>query len=292
MTTHIFLALGMWPEVIAQNIVAAGPHRNRWTAGHYTYWLHYGLLQAGRIDEAVELLNALRAQQQGDDSPRQRMHLAFARAQQVVTGERWSDAALEWPLEFPPRFAIPASVDAFARGYAAVRAADLAGAEARLTELRSIARTDTAVQLPRLLADQLAATVTRARGDARAAERQLREVAASAAALPVEFGPPDFVKPPYEQLGEWLLQTDDRATPVRRSKPRLPSCRAGCSPSEDLHRRSPHSARPPRDTETAARCVRPAIASSPAACLATHIQSGAGSELPSSREVTLSGVQS
>jgi tetratricopeptide (TPR) repeat protein len=205
MTTHIFLALGMWPEVIAQNIVAAGPHRNRWTAGHYTYWLHYGLLQAGRIDEAVELLNALRAQQQGDDSPRQRMHLAFARAQQVVTGERWSDAALEWPLEFPPRFAIPASVDAFARGYAAVRAADLAGAEARLTELRSIARTDTAVQLPRLLADQLAATVTRARGDARAAERQLREVAASAAALPVEFGPPDFVKPPYEQLGEWLL---------------------------------------------------------------------------------------
>ena len=48
MTTHIFLALGMWNEVVSQNVIAAGPNPAAWRPGHYTEWLHYGLLQLGR----------------------------------------------------------------------------------------------------------------------------------------------------------------------------------------------------------------------------------------------------
>ena len=44
MTTHIFLALGMWPEVVKQNEVAlvanaGNADRANWFAGHYTAWL-------------------------------------------------------------------------------------------------------------------------------------------------------------------------------------------------------------------------------------------------------------
>jgi hypothetical protein len=214
MTTHIFLALGMWPEVISQNVVAAGPHRDRWTAGHYTYWLHYGLLQAGRIDEAAELLNALR-RQQGDGNVRQRAVLSTARAQQVVTGERWTDPALAWSIELPPQLAIYRAIDAFAHGFAAAHANDLAKAEGHLATLRTVAATDSG-SVPGLLARELGAVLVRAKGDAVTAERQLRTVAAAAAALPVEFGPPDFVKPPYELLGEWLL-ADGRPAEARRA---------------------------------------------------------------------------
>lgn len=36
MTAHIFLALGMWDEVVSQNIIASGTDRSKWTPGHYT----------------------------------------------------------------------------------------------------------------------------------------------------------------------------------------------------------------------------------------------------------------
>ena len=41
-------------------------------------------------------------------------------------------------------------------------------------------------------------------------------VAAEAAALPVDFGPPDLVKPPRELLGEWLLE-DGRPAEASRA---------------------------------------------------------------------------
>ncbi|MEZ4586607.1 MAG: hypothetical protein R2909_09435 [Gemmatimonadales bacterium] len=61
MTTHIFLALGMWSDVVAQNTVAAGPDSARWRPGHYTSWLGYGLLQQGRVREAAALLDRVTA---------------------------------------------------------------------------------------------------------------------------------------------------------------------------------------------------------------------------------------
>ena len=216
MTTHIFLALGMWPEVIAQNTIAAGPDRRRWTAGHYTYWLHYGLLQAGRTEEAVALLDELRANDDGSSSPRIRMHLALARAHQAITAERWTDGAMNWPLgaaTFPPLFT---AIDAFAQGFVALRRGDTTTAAALYADLERVSGAAANSKMPKLLAGQLDAALMRERGDKAGAERRLREVAARAAALPVEFGPPDFVKPPYELLGEWLL-ADGRAADARQA---------------------------------------------------------------------------
>ena len=36
MTTHIFLALGMWPQVVSQNAIASGPDSSKWRPSHYT----------------------------------------------------------------------------------------------------------------------------------------------------------------------------------------------------------------------------------------------------------------
>ena len=61
MTTHIFLALGMWSDVVSQNMIAAGPDTARWRAGHYTTWLHYAYLQQGKYEAARALLASLAA---------------------------------------------------------------------------------------------------------------------------------------------------------------------------------------------------------------------------------------
>ena len=205
MTTHIFLAMGMWPEVISQNTIAAGPDRKRWTASHYTYWLHYGLLQAGRFDEATALLDELHAHEGSSPSRRGRVHLALARGHQVITAERWNDPALDWPLAAESLHPTVAAVDQFVRGFSALKLGDIETAATAAAILERNAKSPGAEQIPGLLARQLQAALSRARGDTSGAEAQLRAVASAAAGLAVEFGPPDFAKPPYELLGEWLL---------------------------------------------------------------------------------------
>ena len=218
MTTHIFLALGMWPEVVAQNIIASGGNRGLWQAGHYTYWLHYGLLQQGRAEEAATLLGELKAHQDSPPSsiPRQRAHLAMARAQQVITTERWNDSSLGWRIEIPADLVTVRAIDAFTRGYAAFRRGDTATAAAIVAEISRIPGGSGPGAVPALLARELAAVAARTGGDRAGAQRILTTVAEQAASLPVDFGPPDLVKPPYELLGEWLLE-DGRPADARQA---------------------------------------------------------------------------
>jgi cytochrome c-type biogenesis protein CcmH/NrfG len=127
-------------------------------------------------------------------------------AQQVVTGERWNDPAIEL-LGGAERLMRPAAkaLPLFARGYAAVQRGDRGAATTAREQLEKLATDTAAGESPRLLASELKAAELRADGKKAEAEALLKEVAQSAAALPVEYGPPDFVKPPWELLGEWYL---------------------------------------------------------------------------------------
>ena len=81
MTTHIFLALGMWDDVARQNEVAAGPARDHWRPGHYTHWLGYAYLQQGRREEAARLVGVLAS---NSSTPGGRGQLANIRAPPAV----------------------------------------------------------------------------------------------------------------------------------------------------------------------------------------------------------------
>ncbi|HSS97653.1 MAG TPA: hypothetical protein VLK33_11520, partial [Terriglobales bacterium] len=70
MTSHIFLALGMWDEEITANETAmAVVNRDRKKdgkppsmCGHYNEWLEYGYLQKGRVEDARRILDGCRKQ--------------------------------------------------------------------------------------------------------------------------------------------------------------------------------------------------------------------------------------
>jgi tetratricopeptide (TPR) repeat protein len=216
MTTHIFLALGMWDETIAQNAIASGADSAAWQPGHYTYWLHYGLLQEGRFREADALLGSLRAHLPAQSRAGRRAYLASARAQQVVNAERWDDAALAWDVPLDDAGAGPQAVDAFTRGYAAAMRGRRAETERRVSEIARLIGQPTGPLggLPEtiaLLRDELYAVHLRLEGRTTDALVRLREVAERSAQVPAEFGPPDLVKPPYELLGEWHLAAGEAA---------------------------------------------------------------------------------
>jgi tetratricopeptide (TPR) repeat protein len=72
MTSHIFVAMGMWDDVVRANEVAsdvvnrsrAASNRPPMMCGHYTFWLEYGYLQQGRVQSARAVLEGCGKQAQ------------------------------------------------------------------------------------------------------------------------------------------------------------------------------------------------------------------------------------
>ena len=221
MTTHIFLALGMWDDVVSQNIVAAGHDHGQWQAGHYTSWLGYGYAQQGRFDEARKHLETMRANYRRATRRGEEPSLLSMRAHYLINTERWNDPALRWTIDAPNAGVVARSMDVFARAYAAIESGNRSTALqllAELTKLRTEApRPDAFSQnepVSKILEMQLRALLLLPdRKDE--AINVLREAARLEEAIPVEFGPPDVVKPTHELLGEVLFDLKEPATAQR-----------------------------------------------------------------------------
>ena len=207
MTTHIFVAMGMWDDVVSQNIVAAD--LTWWGPGHYTSWLTYGLVQAGRFDDAARYLAGAHAALAERSSPGSRSYLATMRAHHVLNTERWDDPSLDWELDLADTWPVAQAMDAFATGYAAVHRGESRLAESSLERLRKLATKhadDGKVQVLRL---ELEAVLRHRAGESEQALALLGQATAIEDRLPAEYGPPDIVKPSHELLGEMLLADGD-----------------------------------------------------------------------------------
>jgi tetratricopeptide (TPR) repeat protein len=211
MTTHIFLALGMWNEVVSQNIIASGPDRSRWRPGHYTLWLQYGLLQLGRAAEADSLRRATLV---NAGTPLEGGRASYAlemRAAQVINGRQWRDLGLTAPLAVSRTTVGSEAADAFALGYAALQRGEPAAASAERArfpalQARVASRPDaTQPGTVDALANALDAAIAFQAGRTDDALALVAEATRIEDALVVEFGPPTIVKPTWELRGEMLL---------------------------------------------------------------------------------------
>jgi tetratricopeptide (TPR) repeat protein len=219
MTSHIFLGLGMWDETVAANEVAsfgAERDRSKWGPGHFTHWLGFGLLQQGRFAEARKHLEGVRPNLGTPARSPRKAYLLAMRAHYLVSTERWSDPVAEWKLDGDGVGPGPRAMDAFALGLAALGRSDRAAAERWLTELERHTqsapvsdRYGANPQVPGVLAKELRALLVLIDGRKDEALALLREAAATEDRLPLEYGPPDIVKPTHELLGEVLLGLGD-----------------------------------------------------------------------------------
>ena len=211
MTTHIFVALGMWDEVVSQNEIASGHDHAAWTPHHYTEWLGYGYLQQGRYREALQHLELM--YRNVNQARRGRPVLAEMRAEYVVNTERWDSPCLQWSIDLTGVRARDAAVDVFVAGLSALKRGDRRGAERGLAELAVVNRSRAPAvpgqerdQVPDILLKELGALLRLADGAATDAIALMREATALEDAMPVEYGPPPDVKPAHELFGEMLLQ--------------------------------------------------------------------------------------
>ncbi|WP_348758554.1 tetratricopeptide repeat protein [Candidatus Methylocalor cossyra] len=251
MPAHIFLQLGMWPEAAAtqekewaqQNALPAVQRDY-----HSLYWLLYVYLQQGRYHEAEDLL--MRMQKYLAEGPRNdQAFLGYGTfiassmaAAFVVDTRRWERASpLIGPLRQDTAGFVKASegnpgpYQAFARyvqalwlfteGMAAV-SGNAPDARKRLDDLQALEQRAGAAELPgtgvplaKVLAIQrleLAAMASASAGQLNQAIQTLEAATNVEDALPSLPGPPPWIKPAHEMLGEILLQAEHPADAERQ----------------------------------------------------------------------------
>jgi len=208
MTSHIFLALGMWDDVVDANIVARNVQTDRQkeldeettVCGHYPWWLQYGYLQEGETDKAKQVLNTCSERVAQGAEPREKWHFAVMRGHQVVDAENWSGADT-WTAEYDTD--TQGSLNYFyTTALAAVMRDDVSTARQNLNNMLKLPESaDRDIQ-----ADQIKSLLLIEEGNTEDGMKLLRETVAAELELPVDFGPPTIIKPSLELLGDILLQ--------------------------------------------------------------------------------------
>ena len=212
MTSHIFIAMGMWDDVIDANRRAiavvnkqrAARGKSPLHCGHYPMWLHYALLQEHRTDEARKMLDACRADVAGSDFASVDEYAEMV-ASQVMSGLPLDkDERITPPEKFTEaRFtlAYAEAVDAYRRGDVAA----LRDASARLQALDAKASWKPMdVERASIIVHQVDAMTLALAGKRDDAIALLRQAAQAEQSMPFEFGPPAIQKPTYELLAEQL----------------------------------------------------------------------------------------
>jgi tetratricopeptide (TPR) repeat protein len=236
MTSHIFLALGMWREVVQANIAAiADVDRVRKAAGkgpvgcgHYPSWLGYAYLQLGQKDKAMSSVASCRTaveSQAAMDHPDMSMDPdesltgAFAnmRLRYLLDTGDWTGEIAGWTL--PKTAGAGARLDfAFARALGEIMQGHRAAARQALAELEAVSREVADIKTksgdpdpsyrvrPEIFLLEVRALLAEQEGNFAGAESLMLQAVALEDKLPIAFGPPTIDKPSHELLGEFLLR--------------------------------------------------------------------------------------
>jgi tetratricopeptide (TPR) repeat protein len=233
MTSHIFIALGLWDDVItaneaamkAVNEQAAARGQSLQACGHYDEWLVYGYLQKrdlANADRVAGTCYGLALKELGQHPqpafPNTEDAISYSDMvmRRVVETGRWP-AALNLPLEdgayVEARFNL-------AYAHALTQADQPAAFHTSADQLRRLLRQmqahpaepgsesqqAQALAFSQLMVEEIDALALIADGRTSNGIEALKQVADREIAIPLDFGPPDVPKPTLELLGDVLLR--------------------------------------------------------------------------------------
>jgi len=222
MTSHIFLALGKWDEVVSANRRAQATAPPGVLSGHVVHWLHYGLLQQGRYREADQWLDSMA--RQARTGPANRRVLSWDAAglmagANLADTKRWNGVAAKIRVDssaFDATSNAEALTDlaasefgfalgALSRGETVAFTSALAAMTARRNRVANNPDMATARGMSEVMEKTLRGFALQRAGDTAGALALFRDAATQESQLPMPFGPPSTIKPPREAAGELLL---------------------------------------------------------------------------------------
>lgn len=252
MTSHIFLALGMWNDVVEANETASRLVNEHLTAagkpsshcGHYNYWLEYGYLQTGQTDKARQILAGCREDAAQPGAPARARYVAdpdgasllsyiVMQSRFLIDTAQWKSDIAEWSVDTGDAPMASFNV-AYQAGFLAAEAGEVAVAHQSLAEMETVlprlkevfdrsgaAADEPDRQVPAIEQQQVHALILADEGRTDEALALLEKAAKSESTLPYAFGPPAPIKPSYELLAELLLKQNRPAEALDASKQAL-----------------------------------------------------------------------
>ena len=242
MPTHIYLALGMWDKVISSNIDSWEASKKRKARkeldnnalGYHSYsWLHYGMLQNGRFQEADSMLSVMIIYTESLPSKRARSYLVRMKGAFLVETNEWDHKHSEIEVEVNDLSLLTRSANSFINGMTEYSKEN----ESALDLIIESMSTDISTEAGKILVDgitvcsisdnesqpasQLSVDQSRImelelRGlhslminDTTAAFDWLTQATALESSISYSFGPPDVIKPSHELYGELLLTMEN-----------------------------------------------------------------------------------
>ncbi|HEY3055053.1 MAG TPA: hypothetical protein VGK31_03870 [Thermoanaerobaculia bacterium] len=228
MTSHIFIAMGMWDEVIDANRRAIAAQKIPALCGHYSQWLEYAYLQEKRVAEARKMLDECQASAVGGSAsgePFSEMRLLY-----VSSGGGNVD-----PITIPDAPAWAKFTIAYGDALAASHRGDADALNDAATRLRALQKEQDykkpgVRERAGIIVQEVEALQLSAQGKKEEAIAILQKAAAAESVLPFEFGPPVIEKPTYELLADELLALGRAAdaekayrTALERAPGRMPA---------------------------------------------------------------------
>ena len=208
MTSHIFLALGMWRETIDANIVARDVQQTRQkeldesttVCGHYPWWLEYGYVQTGEDEKARQVLQNCYDRIKKEPTGGEKWHFSVMRGHYVVGTELWTTAE-EWSADYEVGNRNGLNYY-FTSALAAVKLGQMEKARESLNMMMQVPESpDRNIQM-----NQIKSLLLIEEGNQEEALNLLKETVVMESELPIDFGPPTIVKPSYELLGDVLME--------------------------------------------------------------------------------------
>lgn len=239
MSSHIYVALGMWDRVIASNIDSYQASLNRMEAkeldndarGYHAYhWLEYGYLQKGQIEDAEKMVFDMQTYCNDKPSVRARVHLMFLKGTFLMETNLWGNPVADLKVDVSNLNIAVRSQNYFINGM-------LAHKNNNTTTLDSIIDTmDSEINKESLLVDnlksgfavcasasrntpdqtdisesiimktQLMALKVWMNKDFVEAEKRLKESVSLQNQLSYSYGPPFIQKPTKELYAEFLIE--------------------------------------------------------------------------------------
>jgi len=216
MTSHIFLALGMWQDVVDANITARRVQTNRQkelgeettVCGHYTWWLQYGYLQLEETVKAMNVLSACAEKVKNKVGLSGRnygtlWHFAVMRGHQVIDSESWEIVKKITANVAPISHA--ATSYYFTNAYAEIQSGNISTGKQMLQKLLQAPESDQKT----IQVHQLRGLLLVESGQMQEGLEELNKAASKEEALPVDFGPPEIIKPSFELLGDIFIHKGD-----------------------------------------------------------------------------------
>jgi len=236
MPSHIYVATGMWDDVISSNIDSYQASINRMEAKeldndargyHAFHWLEYGYLQKGNYEEAKKMVLDMKKFVSEDPSKRARVHLVFLKGSYLTETDEWDGEIANIPVNITDLNISVRSQYHFLEGMKAFKEGNISKLDSILgtmiqdhnresfvvskgsAKLCSAVTRDEATEMDlkesEIRQNQLLALKAELNNDTKLAEEHFLKSIAIEKSISYSYGPPSIQKPTHELYADWLL---------------------------------------------------------------------------------------